>query len=160
MVQISIITVGKLKERYWKDAVAEYYKRLGRYCNITITEVADEKAPEKLSAAQKLEVKNKEGERLLKYVQDNDICIALVVEGESISSEQFAQRLENFALNGHSSIVCIIGGSLGLSARVLHRADIKLSFSLFTFPHQLIRVILVEQIYRAYKIINGETYHK
>lgn len=159
-MQITIIAVGKLRERHWKDAIAEYYKRLGRYCNITLVEVADEKAPEKLSAAQMLEVLDKEGERLLKNVRDNEICIALAVDGESISSEQFAQRLENFALNGYRSIAFIIGGSLGLSDKVLFRADNKLSFSLFTFPHQLMRVILLEQIYRAYKIIQGETYHK
>lgn len=159
-MNISILVVGKLKEKYFKQGIAEYTKRLSPYTKITITEVPDEKAPENLSAAEIEQVKRSEGERLLKKLPDSAYAIALAIQGKQISSEEFATRIQDLATYGHSEIAFIIGGSNGLSDEVLSRADFQLSFSRFTFPHQLMRLILIEQIYRAFKIMRGEPYHK
>lgn len=159
-MNIEILTVGKLKEKYFKQGIAEYLKRLSPYAKVTVAEVADEKAPESLSEAEIEQVKEAEGTRLLKKVPEQAYVIALAIPGEQMNSESFAAKISELATYGHSNIAFVIGGSNGLSSEVLHRADFQLSFSRFTFPHQLMRLILVEQIYRAFKIICGEPYHK
>lgn len=155
-----MIVLGKLKEKYLKDGIAEYGKRLSRFCDFKIIELADEKIPDNPSPAQEKEVLKKEGEKVLKQLQPNDYVIPLCVEGTCLSSEQLAKTIENAGNNGFSSIAFIIGGSLGLSEEVKKAGHLKLSFSKMTFPHQLIRLCLTEQIYRAFKINNNETYHK
>lgn len=159
-MNITIIAVGKLKERYIKEAVGEYSTRLSKYCRLEIIEVPDEKAPETLSPAQELLVKDKEGQGILKHIKEDSYVIALAIQGKQLSSEDFAALINDLGIRGRSNITFIIGGSLGLSDEVLKRADYKLSFSLMTFPHQLIRVILLEQVYRGYRIITGAPYHK
>jgi 23S rRNA (pseudouridine1915-N3)-methyltransferase len=159
-MNISIITVGKLKEKFFKEAVEEYSARLSKYCKLNIAEVPDEKAPEKLSAAQDLSVLHKEGQGILKHIKEDTYAIVLAIQGRQLSSEAFAGFINDLGIKGRSNIAFIIGGSLGLSEEVLQRADFKLSFSSMTFPHQLMRVILLEQIYRGFKIIKGEPYHK
>jgi len=159
-MNITIISVGKLKERYLKEAVEEYSKRLSKYCKLDIIEVADEKAPENMSRAEEEAVKQKEGQAILKHIKNDTYAIALAIEGKMLSSEGFSEFINGLGIKGKSNIAFIIGGSLGLSDEVLRRADYKLSFSPMTFPHQLMRVILLEQIYRGFKIIRGETYHK
>lgn len=159
-MNITIIAAGKIRESFYRDAIAEYEKRLGRYCHLEIVEVADEPAPENVSPAQAEAVKGKEAERILKRLRDNSYVITLEITGKKYSSEEFAKKLDALGVMGKSQLVFIIGGSLGLHASVSKRADLKLSFSDMTFPHQLMRVILAEQIYRAFRIINGEPYHK
>lgn len=159
-MRISIVCVGKLKEKYWQDAIAEYTKRLSRYHKMEIIELSDEKAPENLSAAQELEIKKKEGDKILKAIKEDTFVIALAIEGKSLGSEQLADFLAKKAVGGVSHIAFVIGGSLGLSAEVMQRADYALSFSAMTFPHQMMRVILLEQIYRAERINRKEPYHK
>lgn len=159
-MNIDILAVGKLKEKYVKAGVAEYVKRMRPYADISIVEVADEKAPESLSDAEVKRVKQAEGQRLLKKLSDQAYAIALAIDGEQLSSEAFSARIERLATYGHSHLAFLIGGSNGLSADVLRRANALLSFSRFTFPHQLMRLILLEQIYRAFKIIRKEPYHK
>jgi len=159
-MNITIITVGKLKERYFKEAVEEYSTRLSKYCKLEIAEVPDEKAPENLSPAEELIVIQKEGQGILKYVKDDTYMIALAIQGKELSSEGLADFINNLGIKGRSNIAFVIGGSLGLCNEVLKRADFKLSFSPMTFPHQLMRVILLEQIYRGFRIIKGEPYHK
>lgn len=159
-MKITIITVGKLKEKYLKQGIQEYMKRLGAYANIEIIELPDEKAPENMSEAEMEEVKRKEGERILAKVSLDSYIITLEILGELASSEKFAKKLDQLALHGKSKIAFIIGGSLGLSEEVQKRSDYALSFSKMTFPHQLMRLILVEQIYRAFRINRGEPYHK
>lgn len=159
-MQISIVTVGKLKEKYLLQGINEYMKRLAPYAKVQIIEVSDEKAPENLSNAEMEQVKNKEGERILSHIKQEQYVIALAIEGQMLSSEQLAAKLDNLALYGNSNIVFIIGGSLGLSQSVVSRADMLISFSKLTFPHQLMRLILLEQVYRAFKINRGEPYHK
>ncbi len=159
-VNISIISVGKLKEKYLKQGISEYEKRLGAYANIQIIEVADEKAPDNMSDGDIRQVKNKEGERILAKIKQDTYVIALAIEGQSWSSEKLAKEMDKLATYGKSKIAFIIGGSVGLSDAVLQRADTHLSFSSMTFPHQLMRLILVEQIYRAFRINSGEPYHK
>ncbi|WP_445506495.1 23S rRNA (pseudouridine(1915)-N(3))-methyltransferase RlmH [Niallia sp. 03190] len=159
-MNISIITVGKLKEKYLKQGIEEYTKRLSSYSKIEIIEVPDEKAPEILSDAEMEQVKKKEGERILAKVATDAHVIALAIEGKQKSSEELADTLDKLATYGKSKVTFIIGGSLGLSDEVLKRADDKLSFSKMTFPHQLMRLILVEQVYRAFRINRGEPYHK
>lgn len=159
-MNISIISVGKLKEKYLKDGIAEYVKRLGAYCQLHIIEVADEKAPEQLSDTEEELIKQKEGERILAKVPQDSHVIALAIEGKSLSSEQLASQIEQLATYGTSKITFVIGGSLGLSKEVMLRANSTLSFSKMTFPHQLMRLILVEQVYRAFRIMRGEPYHK
>lgn len=159
-MKIRVIAVGKIKEPYMKKGIEEFRKRLSRYCRLEIIEVKDEKAPEGLSQMQKQAVKEREADRVLKYIRHTDHVIALAIDGKSFTSEEFAQRLDSLAIGGCSNICFVIGGSLGLHDKVLKRADMELSFSAFTFPHQLMRLILLEQIYRAYRIINGQPYHK
>ncbi|MGN0159371.1 MAG: 23S rRNA (pseudouridine(1915)-N(3))-methyltransferase RlmH [Brotaphodocola sp.] len=159
-MKITLVTVGKIKEKFFTDAIAEYSKRLSRYCKLEIIQVADEKTPDKASENEERQIKDREGERILAQIRNNAYVIALAIEGEMLSSEQLAAKLEQFGISGQSQIVLVIGGSLGLSEAVLKRADYKLSFSKMTFPHQLMRVILLEQIYRSYRIISGEPYHK
>ncbi len=159
-MNIKILCVGKVKEKYLRDGIAEYVKRLGRYAKVTISEVPDEKTPEEASEAEVRQIKEKEGERLLKLIADGDYCIALAIGGKKYDSERFSAHLEQLMNHGESTIDLVIGGSLGLSDAVLKRADESLSFSDFTFPHQLMRLILTEQIYRAFRIMKHEPYHK
>ncbi|MDN9009402.1 23S rRNA (pseudouridine(1915)-N(3))-methyltransferase RlmH [Brevibacillus laterosporus] len=159
-MQITIITVGKLKEKYLKEGIAEYVKRLSAYCKLNVIEVNDEKAPEELSATEMEQVKRKEGERILAHIKQDHYVIALAIEGQMWSSEKLSSEMDKLALHGRSQVAFVIGGSLGLADEVLKRADAKLSFSKMTFPHQLMRLVLVEQIYRAFRISRGEPYHK
>ena len=159
-MKITVIAVGKIKEKFYTDAIAEYIKRLSRYCRLEVIQVADEKTPDGASEAQERQIKEKEGSRILAQIKDGAYVIALAVQGTMLSSEQLASKLNKLGVDGQSQIVLIIGGSLGLSDEVLKRADYHLSFSPMTFPHQLMRVILLEQIYRSYRIISGEPYHK
>jgi len=159
-MKITVIAVGKLKEKYMSAAAAEYVKRLCAYARLDIIEVADEAAQENLSPAQEEQVRNREGGRILKNIKDNAYVIATAVEGVPISSEEFASKLAKLSLGGKSHFYFIIGGSLGLSQAVMERSDFSLSFSKMTFPHQLMRVLLLEQIYRAFRINNNEPYHK
>lgn len=159
-MNISVVSVGKVKEKYLRDGIEEYRKRLTRYCNIEIIEVPDEKAPETLSPKEEEQVKEKEGQAILKHIKENAYVIALAINGKQLSSEELADFISERAMNGDSSLIFVIGGSLGLSQDVLSRADFKLSFSKMTFPHQLMRMILLEQVYRGYRIIKGEPYHK
>lgn len=152
--------MGKLKEKYLKQGVDEYSKRLGRYCNLEIIELQDEKTPDNASETIEAMIKNKEGERILKVLKEDSYAIALAIEGKMLSSEELADELQSLAVSGISHISFIIGGSLGLSEDVLKRVNAKLSFSKMTFPHQLMRMILLEQIYRAYRINNNHPYHK
>ena len=159
-MKITLVTVGKIKERYFEDAIREYAKRLSRYCKLDIIQVADEKTPDGAGEAIERQIKEKEGQRILSNIKDGAYVIALAVQGTMLSSEQLAGKMNRLGVDGQSQIVLIIGGSLGLSDEVLKRADYHLSFSPMTFPHQLMRVILLEQIYRSYRIISGEPYHK
>lgn len=159
-MKISILCVGKIKEKFYKDAVDEYRKRLSAYCKTEIIEVADEKTPDGASVSVEEQIKKKEGERLLSKVKEDAFVIALVINGERLDSAAFASLLQKTGLSGKSHIQFVIGGSLGLHEAVIKRADFKLSFSDMTFPHQLMRVILCEQIYRAFMINAGSDYHK
>jgi 23S rRNA (pseudouridine1915-N3)-methyltransferase len=159
-VHIHIISVGKLKEKYLMQGIDEYKKRLSSYAKVDITEVPDEKAPEHLSEQEMEQIKQREGERILEKIPNDAYVIALAIEGKMKSSEQFAASIDKLATYGKSKIAFIIGGSLGLSKQVMQRADEALSFSKMTFPHQLMRLILLEQIYRAFRINRGEPYHK
>jgi 23S rRNA (pseudouridine1915-N3)-methyltransferase len=159
-MKITIITVGKLKEKYWKDAIGEYVKRLGRYCNFQILEVSDEKTMEQPSFQEAEIIKDKEGTRILKALKDDMFVITLEINGIHLSSEEFAYKIQTLQIKGNSHICFIIGGSLGLHQMVLKKSNYSLSFSNMTFPHQLMRVVLVEQIYRCFRIINHEPYHK
>ncbi|MDR6883279.1 23S rRNA (pseudouridine(1915)-N(3))-methyltransferase RlmH [Bacillus sp. 3255] len=159
-MQIQILTVGKLKERYLVDGIAEYVKRLGPYAKVSIVEVPDEKAPENMSPAEEQQVRVKEGERLLTKLGSDVYVVALAIDGEMWSSEQLAASLDRLATYGRSQVAFVIGGSLGLSSELLRRADMRLSFGRMTLPHQLMRLVLVEQIYRAMRINRGEPYHK
>lgn len=159
-MNISIITIGKLKEKYLKAGIDEYLKRLSSYAKIEVIEMPDEKAPEELSQAEMEKVKQKEGEKLLSKLSQDTYVIALAIDGKMKSSEELADSLDKLATYGKSKIAFVIGGSLGLSQEVLNRADEKLSFSKMTFPHQLMRLILLEQVYRAFRINRGEPYHK
>lgn len=159
-MRISIVCVGKIKEKYLKLGIDEFSKRLSKYCKLEVIELDDEKAPENLSDKEMLMIKDKEGKKILSKIKDNAHVIALAIDGKSLSSEELANTIDNLGVRGTSHIVFVIGGSLGLSDEVLIRANYKLSFSKMTFPHQLMRLILLEQIYRAYRINNSEPYHK
>ena len=159
-MKIKIIVTGKLKEKYLKDGIAEYEKRLSRFCDLKIIELPDEKIPDNASPAQEKAILEKEGERVLKQLSPADFVIPLCVEGKLLSSEELAETIEKTTTSGTNSIAFIIGGSLGLSDEVKKMGNLKLSFSKMTFPHQLMRVILLEQIYRGYRIVKGEPYHK
>ena len=159
-MKITVITVGKIKEKYLKDAIDEYSKRLSKYCKLEIVEVADEKTPDNASETVEETIRSKEAERILKYIKDDAHVIALAIEGKQTTSEGFADKINNLGLQGKSHIIFVIGGSIGLGKEVLVKSNYALSFSKMTFPHQLMRVVLLEQIYRSYRIINGEPYHK
>ncbi len=159
-MKITLITVGKIKEKYLKDAIAEYSKRLSRYCKLEIVEVADEKTPDNASDTVEDAIRDKEGERILKYMKEDAYVITLEIAGKMLTSEEMAEKIEKLGVQGTSHIIFIIGGSIGLGREILKRSDYALSFSKMTFPHQLMRVILLEQIYRSYRIINHEPYHK
>ncbi|MCY6485248.1 23S rRNA (pseudouridine(1915)-N(3))-methyltransferase RlmH [Clostridium aestuarii] len=159
-MNITVISVGKLKEKYLKAAVDEYSKRLSRYCKFRIIELNDEKTPDNASEKEELQIKQKEGQKILNNIKDNTYVIALDLKGNMVSSEEMADMINDLGVRGNSNIVFIIGGSLGLAEEVLKRANYKLCFSKMTFPHQLFRVMLLEQIYRSYRINNGEPYHK
>lgn len=159
-MQIDIICVGKVKEQYLRDAIAEYSKRLGRYCKLNILEVADEKTPEHASEGVERQIKAKEGERIAKHIKPGAYVIALAIDGQQVTSEGFARKIDQLGIQGVSHIQFVIGGSIGMDDAILRQANYKLSFSKMTFPHQLMRVILLEQVYRAYKINTHEPYHK
>lgn len=159
-MKITVITVGKIKEKYLKDAIAEYSKRLSKYCKLEMIEVADEKTPENASEVIEDAIRAKEAERILKYLKEDAYVITLEIHGKQLSSEELADKMEKLGVQGTSHIMFVIGGSIGLGKEVLARSDYPLSFSKMTFPHQLMRVILLEQIYRSYRIINNEPYHK
>ncbi|MEY8353094.1 23S rRNA (pseudouridine(1915)-N(3))-methyltransferase RlmH [Lachnospiraceae bacterium 54-53] len=159
-MKITLVAVGKIKEKFYADAVAEYSKRLSRYCRLEIIQVADERTPDSAGEALERQIKDKEGERILSSVKEGAYVIALAIEGEMPDSVQLSEKISALGVGGTSHMVFMIGGSLGLSDAVLKRADYKLSFSRMTFPHQLMRVILLEQIYRGFRIMNGEPYHK
>lgn len=159
-MNITIISVGKLKEKYLKQGIEEYVKRLRSYATINLLEVADEKAPENLSEAQMIEVMDKEGERILNKINPDSYVFTLEIEGKQLTSDGLARQMDSLALHGKSKVAFIIGGSLGLSEIVKKRSDFSLSFSKMTLPHQLMRLVLVEQIYRSFRILRGEPYHK
>ncbi|MCI9420847.1 MAG: 23S rRNA (pseudouridine(1915)-N(3))-methyltransferase RlmH [Eubacterium sp.] len=159
-MKITILCVGKLKEKFMRDAVNEYSKRLSRYVKLDVAEVADEKTLDHASEREEELIREKEGERLLRHIKGEDHVIALAITGDQYDSVAFSRKLDGFGMSGKGHVVFVIGGSLGLSEQVLGRADEELSFSKMTFPHQLMRVILLEQIYRGYRISRGEPYHK
>jgi len=159
-VNIQIICIGKLKEKYWTDAIAEYSKRLSRYCTLEIIELKEARLPDKASPADEENVKLEEGRSILKAIKDGTYVITLEILGKQLTSPELADKIQTLSIEGKSNVAFIIGGSLGLSAEVSRRADYKLSFSKMTFPHQMMRVILLEQVYRGFKIIKNEAYHK
>lgn len=160
MIQIKIISVGKIKEKYLLDGIREYEKRLQRYCRLQFIQVPDEKTPDGAPRALEEQIKRTEGERICRQIGEQEYVIALDIAGEAPDSMELARRMEVLGVQGHSSLTFVIGGSLGLSGAVLNRARYRLSFSRLTFPHQLMRLILLEQLYRSFRIIHGEPYHK
>lgn len=159
-MKITIISVGKVKEKFYREAIMEYEKRLSRYCKFEIIEVADEKTPDKASETEMNQIKEKEADRIIAHLKDNAYLVTLEIEGKQLDSVSFSDFMKQHSLHGISHIQFVIGGSLGLHEKVSVLSDYKLSFSKMTFPHQLMRVILSEQIYRAFRIIQGEPYHK
>ncbi len=159
-MKITVLTVGKVKEKFYRQAIEEFQKRLSRYCKLEIIEVPDEKTLDHASETEERLIKEKEGQRILKYIKEDAWVCALAIEGKMLDSVELSEKLEQMGIGGVSHMIFVIGGSLGLADEVLRRADFKLSFSKMTFPHQLMRVILLEQIYRAYRIMQGEPYHK
>lgn len=159
-MKITCAVVGKIKEKYFTDAIKEYSKRLSRYCKLEIVELADEKTPDGASEAEEVAIREKEGERILKALKDDAYVIALAIEGKMLDSVELSQKIDRLGVSGTSHIAFVIGGSLGLAPAVMKRADYALSFSRMTFPHQLMRVVLLEQLYRSYRILKNEPYHK
>lgn len=159
-MKITIIAVGRIKERFYRDAVAEYEKRLSRYCRLDICEVADEKTPDGASVAEEAAILDKEADRILSRLDQDSYVITLEIDGKKLDSVAFGKKIEQLGVSGKSHLSFVIGGSLGLHDKVKRRADMAVSFSDMTFPHQLMRVILLEQLYRGYRIIKGEPYHK
>ncbi len=159
MLTIDIICIGKIKEKYLQDAISEYSKRLSKYCKLLITELPDEKIPDKLNNSLSSQIKNKECSKILNCIKKDSYVIALDLNGTQYSSEDFSKKIDEISME-NSNITFIIGGSLGLTQELLNRCNLRISFSKMTFPHQLFRVFLLEQIFRAFKISNGETYHK
>ena len=159
-MKITVIGVGKVKERFFEEAIKEYQKRLGRYCGLEIIQVGDEKTPDGAGLALEDQIRDREGQRILSHIKDGAYVIALAIEGRMLDSEELAKKIENLGVKGTSHVIFVIGGSLGLSGQVMDRADYHLSFSKMTFPHQLMRVVLLEQIYRACRILNHEPYPK
>lgn len=160
MTSITLITVGKVKESFYRDAIDEFTKRLSRYCKLKIVEVADEKTPDHAPETVEIQIKEKEGQRILKNIDDNMYVCALAIDGKMLDSVALSNEIERLENTNQSNLCFVIGGSLGLSETVLNRADWKLSFSKMTFPHQLMRVIFLEQLYRSYRIMKNEPYHK
>lgn len=160
MLHIDIICVGKIKEQYLKDAVAEYSKRLSKYCSLTITEISDEQVPNNLNDKLAQNIKQIESNHILSHIKRDSYVICLDLKGKQFSSEEFSKKIENIALNDSSNITFIIGGTLGMSDELLKKSNELICFSKMTFPHQLIRVFLLEQLFRAFKISNNETYHR
>ncbi|QQY79727.1 23S rRNA (pseudouridine1915-N3)-methyltransferase [Keratinibaculum paraultunense] len=159
-MKIRVIAVGKIKEKYIRDGINEYLKRLSRYCSVEIIEVEDEKTQENLTNREIDIIKDKEGKRILSKISPNSHIISLVIEGKQMSSEELANKIEDLMIEGVNNLTFIIGGSLGLSREVIEKSNLKLSFSKMTFPHQLMRMVLLEQIYRSFRIIRGEPYHR
>ncbi len=159
-MNITVVCIGKLKEKYWANAIDEYSKRLSRYCTLSIDELKEERLPENASLADEEAVKSAEGKSILKRIKKESYVTTLEIKGVQLSSEKLSEKIATLGLEGRSDVVFVIGGSLGLSEEVSQRADFKLSFSAMTFPHQMMRVILLEQIYRGFKIIKNEAYHK
>lgn len=159
-MNITVVCIGKLKEKYWVNAIEEYSKRLSKYCTLVIDELKEERLPDNASSAEEEAVKMAEGRSILKRIKKESYVITLEIKGNQLSSEKLADRINQLGLEGKSDLVFVIGGSLGLSDEVSQRADYKLSFSAMTFPHQMMRVILLEQIYRSFKINKNENYHK
>ena len=159
-MKIKVVTVGKLKEKYLKDGIAEYSKRISRFAKLEMIELADEKTPDKASESENQKILEIEGQRILSKVGDRDFVIVLAIEGKTLSSEEFSKQLEEASIKGFSTLTFIIGGSLGLSSSVKNRANLSVSFGRLTLPHQLMRLVLVEQIYRAFTIQQGSPYHK
>ena len=159
-MKIKIVTVGKLKEKYLKDGIAEYSKRISRYAAVEMIELADEKTPDRASDSENEKILNLEGNRILSKIGDREFVVVLAIEGKILSSEEFSKQLEQASINGYSTLTFVIGGSLGLSPQVKNRANLSLSFGRLTLPHQLMRLVLVEQIYRAFTIQQGSPYHK
>lgn len=159
-MKIKIVTVGKLKEKYLKDGIAEYSKRLSRFANLEMIELADEKTPDRASDSENQKILELEGTRILSKIGDRDFVIVLAIEGKTLSSEEFSKQLEQAPINGFSTLTFVIGGSLGLSPQVKKRANLSISFGRLTLPHQLMRLVLVEQIYRSFTIQQGSPYHK
>lgn len=159
-MKITILAVGKIKESFYREAVREFQKRLGRYIKLEIIETADEKTPDRASGQENIRIRNLEGDRLMKQIREDAFVIALAIQGRMYDSVELAEKLRLLGVNGTGNVIFVIGGSLGLSDAVLKRADLQLSFSRMTFPHQLMRVILLEQIYRSCRIIHHEPYHK
>lgn len=159
-MNIRILSVGKIKEKYLRDGIAEYAKRLSRYCKLSFVQVADEKTPDCAGQAAEAAIRRTEGERLLKQIKENEYVIALAIDGKQLDSVALSEKIQQLGVSGNSNLAFVIGGSLGLSTEVLNRADFRLSFSVMTFPHQLMQMILLEQIYRSFRIIHHEPYHK
>lgn len=159
-MNITVISVGKIKEKYLVDGIAEYSKRLSKYCKLNLIEVSDEKVPENLSTQDAMIVKKKEGEKILSKIKANTYLIILAIDGKQLSSEDLAKKMEQVMVEGESDVTFVVGGSLGLSEEVINKSNFKLSFSKMTFPHQLMKMILLEQVYRGWRIIKNEPYHK
>ena len=159
-MKIKLVTVGKLKEKYLKDGIAEYSKRISRFAAVEMIELADEKTPDRASDSENEKILNLEGNRILTKIGDREFVVVLAIEGKTLSSEEFSKQLEQASINGYSTLTFVIGGSLGLSSQVKNRANLSLSFGRLTLPHQLMRLVLVEQIYRAFTIQQGSPYHK
>lgn len=159
-MKIKIVTVGKLKEKYLKDGIAEYVKRISRFAKLEMIELTDEKTPDKASELENQKILETEGERILSKVGERDFVVVLAIEGKTLSSEELSKQLEQASIKGYSTLTFIIGGSLGLAPVVKNRANLSVSFGRLTLPHQLMRLVLVEQIYRAFTIQQGSPYHK
>lgn len=159
-MKIKIVTVGKLKEKYLRDGIAEYSKRISRFAAVEMIELADEKTPDRASDSENEKILNLEGNRILSKIGDREFVVVLAIEGKTLSSEEFSKQLEQASINGYSTLTFVIGGSLGLSPQVKKRANLSVSFGRLTLPHQLMRLVLVEQIYRAFTIQQGSPYHK
>ena len=159
-MKIKIVTVGKLKEKYLKDGIAEYSKRISRFAAVEMVELADEKTPDRASDSENEKILDLEGNRILSKIGDREFVVVLAIEEKTLSSEEFSKQLEQASINGYSTLTFVIGGSLGLSPQVKNRANLSLSFGRLTLPHQLMRLVLVEQIYRAFTIQQGSPYHK
>lgn len=159
-MRVTIISVGKIKEKYLRDGIAEYAKRLGKYCRLEMIETPDEKTPDNAGRAEEDAIRSREAEKIAKHIKEDAYIITLEIDGVQLSSEKLAEKIESLGIQGKSHIIFIIGGSIGLGEKILEKSDFSLSFSKMTFPHQLMRVILLEQIYRSFRIIHGEPYHK